>query len=402
MKKTLAIVLSIVMMLAMCTVFAGAVDGKWGTSADDFAPVGELEITYDTKVSTKIKLDGDMTDWAEAGYTVYEIAPRNMVSWVGDVDPNWGMKCYFVGDSERLYVGFFITDSKVAFGDNLEAYNGDAFQMAFDWGRNIGDYIEAYPDALGQEEMKDIFYSFCMSKDGDNVAPIKFMRDDATSGGRGGLVYDGNEDPGEENEYVGMAGAAGLTEDGWCAEFSVTWERLNSDAKYKLYDDKFYRTAAIGPDQDLKIGCSLYYLNRDEDAGAPTFAAGTMKGMTSDAGVPQVTWTAMDDGLSLVLKWKEGMTFSEASGIRFIDAGTEPDRPTEEETTAAPTEAPTAAPTEEETTAATTGAATTAPADGAATTVAAEEGGCSSMVGAGAIAVVLSAAAAAVALKKKH
>ena len=45
MKRTLAIVLSIVMMLATCTILASAAN-TWGTTQEDFAAVGDLGIAW--------------------------------------------------------------------------------------------------------------------------------------------------------------------------------------------------------------------------------------------------------------------------------------------------------------------------------------------------------------------
>lgn len=405
MKRTLAIVLSIVMMLATCTILASAAN-TWGTTQEDFAAVGDLEIAWDPDVKTKITFDGKMDDWVNAGYTPYKVEPRNMAAWVGDsttMPENWSLTAYFVADSERLYVGFYITDPKAVIGTNPAGYDGDAFQICVDWGRNLGDYMDAYgADALANP--KNIFYSFAMVGSADDIQPLQFMRQESD---RDGLVYDGIEDPGEENEFAGATGRAGLTETGWCAEFSITWNRLSADCEYKLYDPKFYRKAAIGPAQDLKIGCALYYLNRDDQAnlGNISWAAGTTKGVANDDGTPSVSWTARDNGVNLVLKWHEGMTFAENAGIRILETGeTEGTRPeetepvtTEPQSTAVVTTVAPESKSEPESTA--------APATGTkaeATTAAGDKGGCSSAIGAGAVAVLLSAAAAAVALKKKH
>ncbi len=401
MRRTLAIVLSIVMMLATCTILASA--NTWGTTQDDFAEVGNLEIGWDPAVKSKITFDGKMDDWVAAGYTPYKVEPRNMAAWVGDsttMPENWSLTAYFVADSERLYVGFYITDPHAVIGNTPGGYNGDAFQICVDWGRNLGDYMDAYgDDALANP--KNIFYSFSMIGTADDIQPLQFMRQESD---RDGLVYDGIEDPGDENEYAGATGAAGLTETGWCAEFSITWNRLASDCEYKLYDPAFYRKASIGPSQDLKIGCALYYLNRDdqENLGNISWAAGTTKGAANDDGTPSVTWTAKDNGVNLVLKWHEGMTFAEDAGIQVLkDDETEGTRAPETVTDPPVTTAAPATSAEPETTAA---PATSAPdtATKAEATTAAAKGGCSSAIGAGAVAVLLSAAAAAVALKKKH
>ena len=465
MKRILAIALSVFMMLSICTVFASALPGTWGTTADDFAPAGKMEINWDPNAANTITFDGDLDEWVSAGYNKYEISPRNMVSWVGTVDADWKMECFFVADSEKLYVAFYITDSDFSCGASPVTYNdgsGDAFQMAFDWGHNVGDAL--VNDEYAVTNPQDIFYSFnCI--EGEN---LQFKRDNSD---RDGMVYEGSEEEaGEEwdedwpefakdNEWVGMEGAYGTTETGWCAEFSVTWQRLASDAYYKLWDAEFFRTAKIGANQDLEIGCALYYLNsaaKDDGSRALSWAAGTTQGATDDAGTPQVNWTSDEDGLTLVLKYQDGMTFGENTGIEVLAEGeTEGERSTgdvEPEETEEPTEPATGdaepatepatgdaepatepatgdaesatepatgdaepATGEDESKADATEAATKADATEAATkadattagatetdTAVAEEEGCSSVIGAGAAALVLSAMAAAVALKKKH
>ncbi|MBQ7911175.1 MAG: PT domain-containing protein, partial [Clostridia bacterium] len=112
----------------------------------------------------------------------------------------------------------------------------------------------------------------------------------------------------------------------------------------------------------------------------------------------QVSWTAYDNGINLVLEYQEDLHFT-SKGIVVV-----PLTETTPEETEAPTEEPTEAPTEEPTeepTEAPTDAATDAPAtDAPATEQETEaEGGCGSVIGFSAIAV-LAAAAAAVALKK--
>ncbi len=58
-----------------------------------------------------------------------------MAAWVGDsttMPENWSLTAYFVADSERLYVGFYITDPKSVIGTNPAGYDGDAFRICVD------------------------------------------------------------------------------------------------------------------------------------------------------------------------------------------------------------------------------------------------------------------------------
>jgi septal ring-binding cell division protein DamX len=169
--------------------------------------------------------------------------------------------------------------------------------------------------------------------------------------------------------------------------------------KWKAWDDdaKIY----VGSDLKIpfKIGCCLYYLDRSEPGGGINWAAGSTNGIADDAGVPQVSWTAYDNGINLILEYQEDLHFT-SEGIVVVpltettpeetEAPTEPE--TEAPATEAPeTEAPTAAPETE-------APATDAPATDAPATEPAE-GGCGSVIGFSAIAI-LAAAAAAIALKK--
>jgi hypothetical protein len=206
-----------------------------------------------------------------------------------------------------------------------------------------------------------------------------------------GWLSEANED--------GVKGAAKKTETGWSAEFALSWEQLYEDYSWKSWDDK---NIYVGGDQELPldIGCCLYYLNVDDtESRSITWAAGSTNGIADDAGVPQVSWTAYDNGLNLSLPYNDDMTLN-CSGIVVL--------PTTEtvpvETDAPETEAPeTEAKTEAATQAPETEAATQAPAadtKAPETTAAATEEGCASVIGFGAVAV-LAAAAAFVALKKK-
>jgi hypothetical protein len=233
---------------------------------------------------------------------------------------------------------------------------------------------------------KNIFYSFACYEDG---APIQIMRQESDNDG---IISEANGD--------GVKGAAKKTDNGWSAEFALSWEQLYEDYSWKSWDDK---NIYVGGDQDLPldIGCCLYYLDYSETKAGATlnWAAGSTNGVADDAGTPQVSWTAYDNGLNLSLPYNDDMTLN-CSGIVVL--------PTTEtvpvETDAPETEAPeTEAKTEAATQAPETEAATQAPAadtKAPETTAAATEGGCASVVGFGAVAV-LAAAAAFVALKKK-
>ena len=128
MKKIFAIVMTVAMLLSIGSVVTSAAEvppvswtpGNFAVAdSADFTPVGEVKITWDADAGKKLDLsDGDMADWAAAGYNMITIDAANMVSWVGgaagEVDPGmpegWSISTYFVADADYLYIGFYVTD----------------------------------------------------------------------------------------------------------------------------------------------------------------------------------------------------------------------------------------------------------------------------------------------------
>ena len=395
MKKIFAILVTVAMLLAMGTVLASAelpgsdigvswTPGGFTTDASDFTPAGDFAIEWDPDAASKLDLtDGDMADWAAAGYNMVTIDTSNMVYWVKDdvgAPEGWQISTYFVADSEWFYIGFFVTDPAFTYGGTGNYQVGDAFQVCIDFGGRLGDMLVNNPEDVSNP--KNIFYSFGCIEDG---ATLEIMRQESDNDAW--LSVD-NEDE--------WQGAARKTETGWSAEFALSWQQLYNDYSWKSWDDK---NIYVGGDQDLplKIGCCLYYLDRSEANGAIHWAAGTTNGVSDDNGVPHVSWSAYDNGINLTLAYQDGMTF-DCEGIVALDKtqtipvetdAPETDPPETEAKTEAKTEAPveTEAKTEAGTTAGTT--ATTEPVEG-----------CSSAVAFGAVAI-LAAAAAAVVLKKK-
>ena len=433
MKKIIAVLMTLAMILSLGAVMASALTveeignitfaaGKYGTTAEDFSSLGTVKIDWDPDAATKLNVkDGDMADWAAAGYNTISLTANNMVSWVGDATTapaGWSISTYFVADSDNLYIGFYVTDPNFAYGDG-SGYNGDAFQVCIDFGGKMGDQIEEDPDVLTNP--KNIFYSFSCAADGE---PLMIMRQES-------------DQDGWLTEDDGVFGAASKTADGWCAEFSMSFDRLFEDYAWKAWDEdaKIY----VGSEENLplKVGCCLYYLDRSETAGDIHWAAGSTNGICFEDGTPAVSWTAYDNGIELELDYVAGMTFScpnivvvdieettpaeeeeETEPVEETEAETVADEtvaedvtvedntaaveetteaPKAEETTAAAVEETTEAPKAEETTAAAAEATTAAAAE---ETTAEAKSGCGAVVGFGAVAV-LAAAAAAVALKKK-
>ena len=371
MRKLWTCLLAVAMLL---TLAALPVSAGYVTSEDTFAPVGRVEMVWDADAAKHLDVtDGDMSDWANAGYSFNTIMPENMVSWVGGSDgnpdagmpANWSISTYFVADADYLYIGFYTVDDQFAYASNGAIYDGDAFQFSVDFGGLLGDIIESDPDSVSGQS--NIFYSFACVEDG---APLIIVRQCSD-----------NDGVMPEDQAVG---AAMKTTDGWSAEFRISWQQMFDDFEWKAWADEsqFY----FGPDNDFYINCALYYISRDQKGGAPTWAACSGNG--------ELTWTPRDSGIKLVLPFAEDRQMN-CTGITNIKPEpTEPvtEAPTEPETTEAPTEAPTEPVTEiltEVPTEAPTAAPETEPA----------KSGCASS--ALASAVILTACAAAVALKKK-
>ncbi len=383
MKKLLAFIMCVAMVVSTGVIFASAN----GPVTDNFKPVGDITIEWDPEVADKIELDGDIADWQDADYTANKITTDNLIAWANTetmVDENFEINAYFVSDSEFLYIAFWIVDDDFIPSDNPDDYHdGDAFQIAIDFNREMQKILEMDPEML--ENPKNIFYSFDCITEGEFI----FYRNEK-------LVNKGTEIISEANGD-GVKGAGASTEGGWCAEFALSWEMLYDDFAYKSYSDDY--VAILDKNNDLQLGITLCYL----DMSAPSTlnsAAGTFKESAS--------FTPAENGMSLTLKWAEGVTIdcegilTPAEGEEYVTGmeeeetepeETEPEETTAEETTVADEETTVA---EEETTVAaevTTAEAKTEPA--------AKEDGCGSVVATGAVVAVLAAAAAAVALKKK-
>ena len=390
MKKIFAIVITFAMLLSLAAVVASAevpnvpwTPGAYNVDPSDFAPVGEVKITWDADAGKKLDLsDGDMADWAAAGYDMITIDASNMVNWGGltAMPEGWNISTYFVADADYFYIGFYVTDPNFAYGTG-GAYNGDAFQVCIDFGGKLGQVVQTDPDLLTNP--KNIFYSFSCVSDG---APLEIMRQESD---QDGWLSEANGD--------GVKGAAKKTETGWSAEFALSWQQMYDDYVWKAWEDdpKIY----VGSDEvlPLNMGCALYYLDRSESNGAINWAAGTCNGIILDDGNPGVSWTCYDNGIQAKLDYEEGITFN-CTGIVVLPTSEttpeETEKPTEEETTE---EATTAAPVVDETTAEDTTAADTTAADTTAADTTTADKGCGSVIGVSAIAV-LAAAAAAVAL----
>lgn len=326
MKKILAFMLSVILLLSVSTVAAlaalpeglGFTPGQYGSGdADDFSPVGDKTITWDPDFSEKIDMtDGDLSDWVEAGYTSFTVDASNMISWVGDsfcAPVDFSMTLFFVADSEWLNIGLSIVDPFFAYGAPGADYAGDTFQLCIDFGGRLGDLLE---QGTRLENCKNIFYSFSAMGD---YEPIVIVRQESAN----------NATLTEENGD-GVKGATKKSANGWVAEFALSWDMLYTDYSEKamIENDEIL----VGGDNDLplEIGCCVYYLDRSTTGGGFNWAAGTTSGLVNDQGVPCVSWTAYDNGINLSLPYEDGMTF-DCDGIVILEKTPEPE--TDPETT---------------------------------------------------------------------
>ena len=342
--KIFAIITMAAMLMSIGMLYVSAWPGAYtiGTE-EDFFPVGTVKIDWDPDASKKLDLtDGDMSDWADAGYNVSTIQPENLISWVGhgdkentngvgDLDPDmpegWHIMTYYVMDSDYLYVGFYVIDPNFAYGNAADysgwgsAYQGDAFQISIDLGGKLGDLLREDPDYFENElDTMALFYSFSCDGDGEP------LRIDVQNSKMDGILTEANGD--------GVKGAARKTTTGWSAEFALSLQMLIEHFEWKTYEQNT-RIYVGGPEKlPLELDVALYYLDRSTTGGPITWAAGTCNKILDENGRPTVSWTPADSGINLVLEYEEGMTFN-TPAIVVLDENGE-----------APTEAPTEVPTE--------------------------------------------------------
>lgn len=305
MKKPLIFMTLCALLLSLGTVFTAAAgdlppvfwtEGSYaGGSADDFAPLGDVTVAWMPDLTDAVDLtDGDLLDWYHAGIPGRVVTQNHMIAWVteGNGQPiQCKMTMFTAADPDYLYLAFDVVDSDFVFAADASAYNGDAIQLALDFGGLLKEKLEKEPDILSNHH--SIFYSFACLSDG---APLQIMRQESD---QDTLLAEANGD--------GVKGAARKTEDGWSVELALSWQLLCDDYGWKAWEEnpKVY----IGSDEEipLKLGLCLSYLNRTGTDGEITWAAATAKGWTNGEGTPLVSWTPYDSGATLILPWEEGM-----------------------------------------------------------------------------------------------
>ena len=397
MKKILALVVSIVMLLSVGAVYA---------SAADFTPAGDIEITWNEDAGEIISIDGDLSDWKRIGADSYDLT-ENMACWI---NPNttpaedFGLTAMFVSDSYYLYMGLEIRDdefTKVEYNDaaGMGTYKGDAFQFALDFGGLQADIMAEDPEFLTGLAAGNSFFSFA-ARDLTNECGIVAQHT--------GIYGDGplDRDAHMEEMYVcynEMLDGSGKIV-GWYVELRMAWDVLFRNGAEKVWlEDEVYFDA----DNPLEMSVLLCYLDMDKSitGGAYAHAYGTFKQL-SDTETSQ--HGPEKNGLNLYLPYEEGRAIY-INDDRFVQVETMPGEDDDNKPTTGETE-----PVETEPAATEAPAATTAPeteaevvtTEAPVTTAAPEatteaSGGCGGVIGASAAALVLAAAAAAVALKKR-
>lgn len=363
MKKIFAMLVVVAMLASLCALHVCAV------TEEEFLPFGEVEGQYDNDLSKKIKLDGDVSDWQEGGFQKYEIDQYNLDAWLGQVDPNWSIDMWFGADSEYLYIAFKINDADVDAVEDGNQYNngmGDAFQIQIDFNGWCGD-SEAFERA--------VFYSFNLQEDETVEIAVQHIESDSDATFNYVLSSD------DENPEV--LGKTKKIENGWCAEFALSWQTLYNHAaeKFSNFGEKI---PEFTPGEETKLNLLVCYLNCED--GQIAGAWGTSAALGSLGGGDG--WYPEGAGMWLILK-----------GTGDIAV----------ETTEAPTtEEPTEAPTDDDVTDETPtddgkpeDEATTAPEGGEEqTTEAPKKSGCGSVVALPAVALVAVLGVAFVAKKK--
>ena len=296
MKKLLACLTLCALLLSLGTVFASAEDlpdgsFDWTPGAfvnggeEDFRELGEIPIQWKPDFTDRVDItDGDVNDWY--GVSIADgcrvVTQKHMVSWFNEgsgMPTDWKMTVMFVADEDNLYVAFEVVDADFTYGTNPESYDGDAIQLALDFGCKLGEAVEVYPDQFSNP--KNVLYSFSCVSDGQPLAVVRQETD-----------HDG------VMEYA--VGAARKTDYGWSAELALPWKTLYEDYLWKAWDSEPRVWVGAQENIPLKLGMSIYYINRS-DADTITWAAGAVAKNMNDNGHPCLSWTVYDNAAFLTL-----------------------------------------------------------------------------------------------------
>jgi hypothetical protein len=263
----------------------GFTQGQYaGGDPEQYSTLGDIDVDWIPALDGAIDVtDGDLADWYASGAKGSVVTLNNMVSWVGE-PADWKMTAFYAADSEYLYFAFDVIDPDFTYGTTVSSYNGDAIQLCLDFGYKIGEIAEEDPHMISS--LKNIFYSFTCIEDG---APLGIMRQESHMDG---ILYQSKGDA--------VMGAARKTPDGWSVELALGWDLLYDDYIWKAWQEDPRVFVGASQQIPLSMGMCIYYINRT-DTETITWAAGTVKGWTDDAGNPCVSWSALDNGAKLNL-----------------------------------------------------------------------------------------------------
>ena len=263
----------------------GFTQGQYaGGDPEQYSTLGDIDVDWIPALDGAVDVtDGDLADWYASGAKGSVVTLNNMVSWVGE-PADWKMTAFYAADSEYLYFAFDVIDPDFTYGTTVSSYNGDAIQLCLDFGYKIGEIAEEDPHMISS--LKNIFYSFTCIEDG---APLGIMRQESHMDG---ILYQSKGDA--------VMGAARKTPDGWSVELALGWDLLYDDYIWKAWQEDPRVFVGASQQIPLSMGMCIYYLNRTDNETV-TWAAGTVKGWTDDAGNPCVSWSALDNGAKLNL-----------------------------------------------------------------------------------------------------
>ena len=365
MKKFLAM-LVVAAMLASLGVLCASADEAEGNTAWT-GPFGEVTAKYVEDLSTKITLDGDVSDWQSGGFQKYEIDAANLDPWVGEVKEGWSIDMWFSADAEFMYIAFKINDPDVQYSAD-DKYDKDAFQIQLDF-NGWAAKTEAFERA--------VFYSFGLQEDGTVDITVQCIADDAASS----IDYTMASDDEESWRQGHVKGATKKADDGsgWYAEFAISWQTLYNDISKKLADNGEEVPEWHGGEDKVSLNMLVCYLDHQSNADGTDAgivgAWGTSAALGSLGGKHETIngWYPESAGMILTLDGMEKVTIEETTAEPTEATTEEPTEATTEEQTEATTEAKTEATTEAKTEAKTEA------------TTAAAESGCGGIIGAGAL-----------------
>ena len=299
MKKILAVVVSMVMLLSVGAVCANAY-------AYDFIPAGDIEIQWYEYAYDEIEIDGSLYDWYRLGVQSYDLT-GNMADWVNaGAAPadDFGMTAMFLADPYYLYIGLEIRDnefSKVEYNDaaGIGTYKGDAIQFGIDFGGMQADFMEIDPEFLTGLAAMNSFFSFA-SRDLTGECTVVAQHT--------GIYQDGPLDRAMFADDVFAYSSEMLDGSGnvvgWYAEFRISWDAMfrNAAEKVWLEDEVYY-----GVYSPLEVSMLLCYLDMDRyTTCVPSYSHAYATYASLADAYAGGDHTPLTNGLNLYLPYEEG------------------------------------------------------------------------------------------------